>query len=98
MQPSSTYRKFQGSSVACGAMVVTQSAGTPSLLLLVRRRSICLPQVSIRSAAADELLAVQLPGREELYGAKTLLRMEQVIEYAIDDITALSIGRCSFRP
>jgi len=36
-----------------------------------------------------ELLAVQLPGREERFGENRLLRMEQVIDLVIEDIVLL---------
>ncbi|MGZ5857364.1 MAG: thioesterase II family protein [Burkholderiaceae bacterium] len=36
-----------------------------------------------------ELLAVQLPGREDRFAEKKLLRMEQIIEHVIDDIIAV---------
>lgn len=44
-----------------------------------RRLALGLPQ-------HIELLAVQLPGREERFGENRLLRMEQVIEHVIEDI------------
>jgi surfactin synthase thioesterase subunit len=37
-----------------------------------------------------ELLAVQLPGREELFGEPRLRRMEQVVEHVLPDIAGLS--------
>ena len=47
-----------------------------------RKLARCLPE-------CIELLAVQLPGREERYAENRLLRMEQVIDHVIGDIVAL---------
>ncbi|MES2355403.1 MAG: alpha/beta fold hydrolase [Pseudomonadota bacterium] len=47
-----------------------------------RRLALQLPQ-------HIELLAVQLPGREERFGENRLLRMEQVIAHVIDDLISV---------